>query len=147
MTKQERAVVKQALAILASQLKTGPAMSSPQDARSYAQLNLATQEREVFAVMLLNTQHQMIRFETLFFGTIDSSAVYPREVVKLAIAHNAAAVIFAHNHPSGLSEPSQADIRITARLRDALALIDVRVLDHIVVSHTETTSMAERGLL
>ncbi len=147
MTKQEKIIVEKAVAILARELKSGAAISSPEAARQFAQLSLAAFDREVFGMMVLDTQHQMLAFETLFFGTIDSASVYPREVVKSVLAHNGAAVIFAHNHPSGNHNPSQADERITLRLRDALALIDVRVLDHIVVSHTGTTSMAERGLL
>lgn len=103
-------------------------------------------EREVFAVMLLDNQHRLIEFKELFQGTIDAASVYPREVVKTALKANAAAVIFAHNHPSGDPEPSQADRRITTRLQDALALIDVRVLDHIVVGE-QCTSFAERGWL
>ena len=96
--------------------------------------------------MLLDNQHRLIEFRELFFGTIDAAPVYPREVVKLVLEHNAGAVIFAHNHPSGVSEPSEADKRITRRLTDALAVIDVKVLDHIVVGET-AVSFAERGLL
>jgi DNA repair protein RadC len=147
MTNQEKALVQKALAILSRELKAGSLITAPADAFDFARLLLAAEEREIFAVILLNTQHQVIHTEKLFFGTIDSSSVYPREVVKLALAHNAAAVIFAHNHPSGVAEPSEADKRITRRLVDALELIDVRVLDHIVVSLTGHTSFAERGLL
>lgn len=147
MNQQEKKIINKAISILSRELKAGAAISSPADARAFAQLSLAAFDREVFGMMVLDTQHQMLAFETLFFGTIDAASVYPREVVKSVLAHNGAAVIFAHNHPSGNHEPSQSDERLTLRLRDALALIDVRVLDHIVVSLTGTTSMAERGLL
>ncbi|HAS8160916.1 TPA: DNA repair protein RadC, partial [Vibrio vulnificus] len=103
-------------------------------------------EREVFAVMFLDNQHRLIAFEELFFGTIDSASVYPREVLKAALKINAAALIFAHNHPSGDATPSQADKQITQRLKEALALVDIRVLDHIVVGDS-AISFAERGLL
>lgn len=121
-------------------------MSSPTQVFDYLQTLLAGLEHEVFAVLLLDAQHYLIHYEELFRGTIDGASVYPREVVKLVLQHNAAAVIFAHPHPSGLSEPSQADRRITERLQQALALIDVRVLDHIVVGK-ETVSFAQRGWL
>lgn len=114
--------------------------------KEYLKYRMAHHEREVFAVMLLDKQHRLIQFCELFYGTIDSTAVYPREVVKLVLQHNAAAVIFAHNHPSGVAEPSEADKSITKRLTDALALIDVKVLDHIVVGETQV-SFAERGLI
>ena len=107
---------------------------------------LAPYEREVFCVLLLDSQHRLIEYRELFFGTIDATAVYPREVVKLVLEHNAAAVIFAHNHPSGVAEPSTADKNITQKLTTALAVIDVRVLDHIVVGETQV-SFAERGLI
>ncbi|MCC2606420.1 RadC family protein [Planctobacterium marinum] len=103
--------------------------------------------QEVFAVLLLDSQHQFLHFQPVFFGTINAAPVYPRELVKLAIAHNAAAVILAHNHPSGISEPSSADRQITQRIVDAMALLDIRVLDHIVVGDGRHTSMAERGML
>ncbi len=104
-------------------------------------------EIEVFCGIFLNTQHQVLAFEELFKGTIDGAAVYPREVVKRCLQHNAAAIILAHNHPSGVAEPSQADIAITAKLKRALEAIDVRVLDHLVVGQNEVTSMTERALL
>jgi len=112
--------------------------------KEYLQLKLGSYDREVFALMLLDNQHQLIRFEELFFGTIDAASVYSREVVKAALNANAAAVILAHNHPSGIAEPSRADKRITSRLVDALGLIDVRVLDHIVVGE-HCVSFAERS--
>ena len=123
------------------------AITSPEQTRDYLILHLRDRLQEVFACLFLDNRHRVIRYEELFFGTIDSASVYPREVVRRVISHNAAAVIFAHNHPSGLAEPSQADRQITDRLREALALIDVRVLDHMVIGDGEITSFAEQGLL
>jgi DNA repair protein RadC len=108
---------------------------------------LRHRQQEIFLVLLLNSQHGVIASKELFVGTIDGASVYPREVVKLVLQHNAAAVIFAHNHPSGVAEPSQADIRITKRLSAALELIDVKVLDHMVVGEGMVVSLAERGQL
>lgn len=102
---------------------------------------------EVFAVLLLDSQHQFLHFQPVFYGTIDAAPVYPRELVKLALSHNAAAVVLAHNHPSGVAEPSLSDQRITQRIQNAMQLMDIRVLDHIVVGHGQQTSMAERGML
>ena len=113
----------------------------------FLSLKLVGKESEVFACLFLDNKHRLIQYEELFFGTIDSAAVHPREVVKRALHHNAAAVIAAHNHPSGNSHPSRADENITIRLRDALALVDVRLLDHIVVGHDSQTSLAEMGVL
>lgn len=119
--------------------------TSPQDVQKYLQLQLAAKEQEVFAALFLDTRHRLISFEKMFFGTIDGATVHPREVVKKSLQLNAAAIIFAHNHPSGVAEPSQADIAITTRLKSALALIDVRVLDHIVVVPDDCVSLAQRG--
>ena len=129
---------------LAQKYKREVTFSNPNNVKEYLKLKLGSYDREVFALMLLDNQHQLIRFEELFFGTIDAASVYPREVVKAALYANAGAVIFAHNHPSGDPEPSQADRRITTRLIDALSLIDVRVLDHIVVGE-DSVSFAERS--
>jgi len=123
-----------------------PSLNSPEVSKHYVKLQLATYEHEVFACLFLDNRHRMIAFDKLFTGTIDGASVYPREVVKACLNHNAAAVIFAHNHPSGHAEPSLADKTITKRLKDALALIDVRVLDHLVVGE-EVISFAERGLI
>ena len=123
-----------------------PLIKSPQESKDYVKLQLSERPYEVFACLFLDNRHRVIAFEELFRGTIDGCSVHPREVVKATLAHNAAAVILAHNHPSGNGEPSQADRRITERLRDALALIDVRVLDHLVVGQ-DVVSFAERGLL
>src|SRR5580692_8199228 len=128
-------------------LKAGPALDSPETARGFLLAQLRDRPYEVFCCMHLNSRHQLIAFEELFRGTIDGASVHPREVVKSALARNAAAVILAHNHPSGVAEPSQADELITSRLRDALGLVDVRVLDHLIVADTGCLSFAERGLL
>ncbi|MAS10370.1 DNA repair protein RadC [Endozoicomonas sp. G2_2] len=122
-------------------------LSAPEATRRYLSLKLAHVPHEVFACVFLNTRNHVIAFEELFRGTIDGAAVYPREVVKAALRHNAAAVILAHNHPSGVAEPSAADRDITRRLVDALALVDIRVLDHFILGHRQSTSLAERGLL
>jgi len=132
---------------LESSIQRGDAISDPGVTRSYLKSKLRAYEREVFACMYLDNQHRLIQFEELFFGTIDGASVHPREVVKRALENNAAAVIFAHNHPSGRVEPSQADQRITERLKSALALVDIRVLDHMIVGDSEVLSFAERGLL
>lgn len=142
----ERQVLEQAAEIIERNYLRGGVFSNPEATKDYVKYKLSHRKREVFAVMLLDNQHQLIEFKVLFLGTIDASSVYPREVVKAALEVNAAAVIFAHNHPSGSAEPSRADKRITRRLSDALALIDVRVLDHIVVGKN-AVSFAERGLL
>ena len=132
---------------LQDQLKKGGVISDPDASRMFLQLRLGAYQREVFACLFLDSQHRLISYEELFFGTIDGASVYPREVVSRALLLNAAAVILAHNHPSGISEPSEADRRITDRLRSALLLIDVRVLDHLVIGDGEVTSFAERGLI
>ncbi len=124
----------------------GDTYCNPEQTKKYLTCQLGSYEREVFAAMFLNSQHQLLEFKELFQGTVDSASVYPREVVKEALKCNASAVIFAHNHPSGIAAPSSADRRITERLKDALALVDIRVLDHIVVGK-ECVSLAERGLL
>lgn len=140
-------IVALASSILESSLVRGELFSNPQAARDFAQLQLGALEHEVFGALFLDNRHRLIAFEKLFTGTIDGASVYPREVVKRALALNAGALILTHNHPSGDTEPSTADQSITRRLKAALALIDVRVLDHIVVSATATMSMSERGLI
>lgn len=139
-------ILEKAAEILSNQYVSGDVFINPQATKDYLACKLGGHDREVFAVMLLDNQHQLIEFRELFYGTIDGASVYPREVVKSVLEVNASAVIFAHNHPSGNSEPSQADKAITRRLSDALGLIDVRVLDHVVVGES-STSFAERGLL
>jgi DNA repair protein RadC len=142
----EQQVLEQAAEILKRTYLRGDVFENPQATKDYLSYKLGHNKREVFAVMLLDNKHQLIELKTLFKGTIDSASIYPREVVKAALNANAAAVILAHNHPSGDSEPSQADKKITVRLTDALALIDVRVLDHIIVGK-DCLSFAERGYL
>lgn len=125
----------------------GAHMSAPAATRIFFRQQLAFREAEAFGVAFLDNRHRLLAFEILFTGTIDGASVHPREIVKRALEWNAAAVIFAHNHPSGVAEPSQADELITRRLRDALGVIDVRVLDHIIIGVEKEVSFAERGLL
>jgi len=125
----------------------GTAMSSPRAVREFLAVKLGTLEHEIFAVLLLDTRHRLIEYVELFRGTINGASVHPREVVKLALARNAAALVLTHPHPSGSPEPSQADELITQRLKEALALVDIAVLDHVIVGGGETVSFAERGLL
>lgn len=132
---------------LQESLERGPVLSQPQAVKDYLINRIGTFPHEVFAVLLMDAQHRLIRMEELFRGTLTQASVYPREVVKLALASNAAAVIFSHNHPSGVAEPSEADKRLTEVLKSSLALVEVRVLDHIVVTAGSATSFAERGLL
>lgn len=129
------------------EMRRGPLLSNPSAVRDHLLTHYAGVEREIFSVLYLDNRHRVICMEELFAGTIDGAAVHPREVVKFALARNAAAVILAHNHPSGVAEPSQADELITARLRDALALVDIRTLDHFVVGAGQVVSFVERGLL
>lgn len=142
-----QAVLEMARRYLAAGLLRGEALANPRATRDYLMSRLRAHPHEVFACLFLDSRHRVISFEELFYGTIDGASVHPREVVKRALAHNAAAVILAHNHPSGVAEPSRADEALTHRLRDALALIDVRTLDHFVIGDTEAVSFAERGLL
>ena len=143
---QLQAVLEMARRHLFEQLQRGEALGGPEDTRRYLAARLRDYPYEVFACLFLDNQHRVLAFEELFRGTIDGASVHPREVVTRALEHRAAALIFAHNHPSGVAEPSQADRRITERLRDALGLVDIRVLDHFVVGE-EVVSFAERGLL
>ena len=141
------AVLEIARRSLAARLAQTPVFDSPQAVKDYLQLQLASKPHEVFAVLFLDTQHRLLAFEELFRGTLNQASVYPREVVKRALALNAAAAILAHNHPSGVAEPSRADEALTQALKAALALVDVRVLDHFVVARGSVVSFAERGLL
>ena len=147
MTSQESSVVRRALAVLQKQMRVADALASPQAVRDFLVLLLAGKEREVFVVIYLDAQNRVIDSEEMFQGTLTQTSVYPREVVKAALAHNAAAVLLAHNHPSGVGEPSQADELLTRTLRQALALVDVRVLDHFIVAGGHSISFAERGLI
>ncbi len=142
---QLQAVLEMTQRYLAETVKRGEALTSPQQTKLYLSSVLRDRQREAFYILFLDNQHRVIRDEVLFEGTIDAASVYPREVVKRALHHNAAALILAHNHPSGVAEPSQADRRITQRLTDALALVDIRVLDHFVVGDGDVVSFAERG--
>lgn len=139
-------VLEKAAEILADRYARNGEFNNVEAVKEYLAVKLGGHDREVFAVLLLDSSHHLLEYRELFFGTIDAASVFPREVVKAAMEANAAAVILAHNHPSGNPEPSQADMKITKRLVDALALIDVRVLDHVVVGR-ECVSFAERGLL
>ena len=142
------AVIRRALRIMESRLKSHDvALNSPQGVRDYLRLRIADREHEVFVGLFLDSQNGLIAAEELFRGTLAQTSVYPREVVKAALKHNAAAVIFGHNHPSGIAEPSRADEMLTSALKQALALVDIRTLDHFVVGGTGIVSFAERGLL
>ncbi len=131
----------------AAALRAAPGLASPADTRRFLTAQLRDRPYEVFCCLHLDNRHRLIAFEELFRGTIDGASVHPREVARQALSHNAAAVILAHNHPSGVPEPSRADELITQRLRDALALLDIRVLDHLIVAGPDAVSLAERGLL
>ena len=140
-------VLERAQALLAQRYRVGsPVLTSPALTRGFLRMHLGACEHEIFGLLHLDSRHRLIAVENLFRGTINSSSVHPREVVKSALAHNASAVVLYHNHPSGLTEPSAADELITRRLREALALIDVRVLDHLIVAEA-IYSFAEAGLL
>ena len=139
-------VLNAARSAINRRFRRGRALTSPADSQEFLRVRLAHLEHEVFAVLWLDNRHRILAFEELFRGTIDGSSVHPREVVKSALGHNAAACIMAHNHPSGVSEPSRADLNITQRLKSGLSLVDVRVLDHIVVGE-DCVSLAQRGLI
>jgi DNA repair protein RadC len=126
---------------------TSATLHSARETKDLLRLRIGDSEREIFCVLYLNSQHKLIEVDELFKGTIDGAAVYPREIAKAALAHNAAAVILGHNHPSGITEPSSADRRITERITSSLGLLDIRVLDHVIVSTSESFSFAEEGLL
>jgi DNA repair protein RadC len=145
---REDATIRRALCILSNRMRQpGPAINSPATARSYVRLYAGELEHEVFLVLFLDAKHCLIAREEMFRGTLVQTSVYPREVVKAALAHNAAAVVLAHNHPSGRPEPSEADKLLTRALSQALALIDVRVLDHIIVTASDSYSFADHGLI
>lgn len=144
---QLQAVLEMSKRHLRESLEQGCVFSDPAATKRYLTTELRSLGQEVFQVLFLNTQNSLLKSETLFYGTIDSASVYPREVVKKALEYNASAVIFAHNHPSGIAEPSEADLAITKRLVKALALVNVRALDHMIVGESEVISLAERGLM
>jgi len=148
MTAHEDDTIRSAIAILESRLrKPGVQLSGPSATSQFLISHLATREQEVFAVIFLDAKHRMIEYREMFYGTIDGASVYPREILKAALQLNASAVILSHNHPSGSTEPSAADITVTDRVNQALKLVDIRLLDHIIVGGIETTSLAERGLV
>ena len=140
-------IIEKAKILLSRRFRRGTALSSPNDTRDYLQIQMAGLEREIFGVIYLDNRHKIIDRKNVFFGTIDGASVYPREIVKESLALNAAAVVFYHNHPSGIPEPSRADEILTKRLKDALALVDIRVLDHLVIGIDSVVSFAERGLI
>ena len=140
-------VLQRARLVLSRRVRRGATMSSPQAVKDYLRLGIGTREHEVFAVIFLDAQHRLLALKEMFRGTVSQTSVYPREVVKEALVLNAAAVVLAHNHPSGCAEPSRADEFLTQSLKTALALVDVRVLDHLVVTVTDVISFAERGLI
>jgi DNA repair protein RadC len=144
---QLQAVVEMARRALREEIGERDAMSSPRAVREFLQLSLGGRPHEVFAVIFLDSQNRMLGLEELFRGTLTQTSVYPREVVKTALRYNAAGVIFAHNHPSGVAEPSRADELLTQTLKQALSLVEIKTLDHFIVAGTRTVSFAERGLL
>ena len=144
---EKESVIKLALSVLAECHRAGRALGSPEQTRPFLRLKLVDRKHEVFGALFLDNRHRVIQVVEMFQGTIDGASVHPRVVVQRSLELNAAAVVFFHNHPSGVAEPSHADEAITRRLRDALALVDVRVLDHFVVAAGESVSFAERGLL
>jgi DNA repair protein RadC len=139
--------IRRALRILAARMRSGPLLAAPEAVRDYLRLSLHDRGHEVFVCIFLDAQHRVLACDELFRGTLAQTSVYPREVVKAALAHNAAAVIFAHNHPSGVAEPSRADELLTQALKQALALVDIRTLDHFVVAGSALVSFAEKGLI
>ncbi|MEQ1667200.1 MAG: DNA repair protein RadC, partial [Sulfuriferula sp.] len=144
---QLQAVLEMSRRALAEEMRQVDALSSPAAVRDYLRLVLSGKAHEVFCAVFLDSQNRVLAVEELFQGTLNQASVYPREVVKRALAHNAAALILAHNHPSGVAEPSRADENLTQALKNALALVDVRVLDHVVIGEGCAISFAERGLL
>ena len=144
---EKQSVITLAMKVLSIKHRAGRVLSKPDETRDFLRLRLADYRNEVFGCLFVDNRHRIIAVRELFQGTIDGASVYPRVVVQQAMEVNAAAVVFFHNHPSGVAEPSHADEAITRRLKDALALVDVRVLDHFVVSAGESVSFAERGLL
>jgi DNA repair protein RadC len=143
----EDAIIAKAMAILATRMAEREVFASPDAVKNYLQLHLAREMVEKFAVLFLDAQNRLIELRVLFNGTLTQTSVYPREVVRAALEVHAAAVVFAHNHPSGTVQPSRADEALTQTLKQALALVDVRVLDHVIVAPGQSRSMAEKGLI
>jgi DNA repair protein RadC len=144
---EEDKCISLALNILEQRMRYGEPLSSPETVRNFLRLKLSGLEHEVFCAIWMDAQNRVIKYEEVFRGTLTQTSVYPREMVKLALSHNAAGVILAHNHPSGVAEPSHADEALTRALKTALALVDVKVLDHFVCAGAKTVSFAERGIL
>lgn len=145
---RDNRIIVEALAIIDRRMYTrGEAMTCPETVKDYLKLHIAQNEHEVFGVVFLDSKHRAIAFEVLFYGSIDGASVYPRQVVKRGLAHNAAAAILTHNHPSGELEPSHADRVLTERLKTALALVEIRVLDHFIIGAGQPLSLAEQGLI
>ncbi len=142
-----KAAIELARRLAGEELRRGDVLTSPEAVRDYLRLSLSALPHETFMALFLDSQHRLLAAEELFRGTLAQTSVYPREVLKAALAHNAAAVIFAHNHPSGVAEPSRADELLTQALKQALGLVDIRTLDHFVVAGAQVVSFAERGLL
>ena len=141
-------IIQMALSVLTHRFSLKKtALNSPGTVRDYLRLTLADREHEIFAAVFLDSQHRVIACEEIFRGTLTQTSVYPREIVKASLHHNCAAIIFAHNHPSGVAEPSQSDRMLTDALKQALSLVDVRVLDHFIVAENEILSFAERGII
>lgn len=145
-TVQDQEVIDKAIGVINKRFERGETLTNPAETMRYVKILTGWKEHEVFGVLMLDNRNRAIKWREMFKGTIDGASVYPREVVKQALADNAAAVILAHNHPSGIAEPSQADIQITERLKKALALVDIRVLDHIIVGE-DVMCFSERGLI
>lgn len=144
---QLQAVLEMGRRHIAETLYKNNVFTQPEHVKEYLYTQLRHQPREIFAVLLLDNQHQLLSYQELFYGTVNAAAIYPREVVKLGLKHNATAMILAHNHPSGIAEPSDADRHITQQLISALSLVDIRVLDHLIVGDGEICSFVERGLI
>lgn len=144
---EEDRLIYDALDILQKRFQDRTVLDSPESVRDYLTVWLAERERECFVALFLDTRHRVLEMKTMFSGTLDGATVYPREVVKEALRYNAGAVIFCHNHPSGVTEPSLADQAITRRLKEALGTVDIRVLDHFIVGGGDCVSMAERGMI
>lgn len=146
---KESLVISEALYILENRAKYQDnfTTSCPDDTKKFIRLKLSNLEQELFSILLLDNRHRLIKYVQMFQGTIDGASVYPREVVKEALKANAAAIIIAHNHPSGVSEPSNADERITLRIKDACSTVDIRLLDHLIVGSEDIVSLAERGVI
>lgn len=144
---QLQAILEMSNRYLSETLSKGDVMTNPNQTRMYLSNRLRDRDRETFLILYLDSQHQVILDEILFEGTINAASIYPREIVKRALFHNAAAIIVAHNHPSGIAEPSRADENVTSRIAESLSLVDIRLLDHFIVGESTVTSLAERGVI